>query len=79
VRPEKLRLAEPDPSGSPRSLKRGTVEEVVFAGSMRKLWVRLEQEQTLVLAYRYENEAAGVKGASVGLVWDSEDEVTLQP
>jgi spermidine/putrescine transport system ATP-binding protein len=75
VRPEKLRLIGPE---SAQAKLRGTIEEVVYAGNVRKLWVRLEKDQTLVLAYRYEDGAAPAKGTVTGLTWHSGDEVTLQ-
>jgi spermidine/putrescine transport system ATP-binding protein len=75
VRPEKIRLTAPD---RPGTIKQGTVEETVFVGNMHKLWVRIMPEDTLVMAYvPTENEAALPKKSQVGMMWTTEDEVTL--
>jgi spermidine/putrescine transport system ATP-binding protein len=75
VRPEKIRLTAPD---RPGTIKQGTVEETVFVGNMHKLWVRITPEDTLVMAYvPTENEAGLPKKSQVGMMWATEDEVTL--
>jgi len=76
VRPERMRILASGASGSGGQLS-GQVESVVYAGSLRKLHVKLAQgKKTLVqeLAGHYSSSA---EGDSVVITWNAEDAVVI--
>jgi len=75
VRPENIRLTGSD-AGDSR--KQGTVEDIVFAGSLLKIWIRTIPDNSLVLSYRFVDGAGGLnRGSKVGVTWADQDEVAL--
>jgi len=81
VRPEKIilfPLNQPGAGGPIQEKKRGWVEDVVFLGNMYKLFIRLENEPTVLIAYQQVNGKGPYKeGEPIGVGWLKEDEVIL--
>ncbi|TRY26986.1 ABC transporter ATP-binding protein [Brevibacillus sp. LEMMJ03] len=77
VRPEKIRLypleVEPD-----KHRMTGRIIDMVFLGNLRKLYIRLYDEDMTVLAHEYAGDSRGWRaGDQVAIGWAPEDEVTL--
>lgn len=80
VRPEKIKfcLQGSDEEKERNYVKRGKVEDIVFLGNMYKLFIRLGEDQTVLVAYQQVNEKNPFKeGDLVAVGWDREDEVIL--
>ncbi len=80
VRPEKIVLNQIDmaSSGGRSYKKSGKVEDIVFLGNMYKLFIKLDEDQTVLLAYQQVNEKHRFKeGEPVAIGWADEDEVIL--
>lgn len=75
VRPEKIRLTRAE---AREARMRGTIEDIVFVGTLHKIWVRIALDNTLVLAYRFVDSDCGwSRGSPVGVAWAEQDEVPL--
>lgn len=78
VRPEKIKLykkgAEPL---QPR--KAGRIEDIVFLGNLRKIFIRLHEDETIVMAHEYSDPGHHWQtGEEVGIGWSRQDEVSLR-
>jgi spermidine/putrescine transport system ATP-binding protein len=77
VRPEKIRLYRPEAEHE-KGLRTGQIMDVVFLGNLRKLYVRLTGEETVVLAHDYANgDQCWQVGDQVAVGWAPQDEVVL--
>jgi spermidine/putrescine transport system ATP-binding protein len=75
VRPEQI---QPVDGFSSTAKKKGTIEDIVYLGSLHKLLVRLEEEGTLVSACLPVGDSREWRiGQPVGLEWKPQDEVTI--
>lgn len=80
VRPEKINIAllEEGDRAETTYQKRGKVEDVVFLGNAYKLFIQLEGEQTLLVAYQHVQDKRRIQeGDRIAVGWDREDEVIL--
>ncbi|ABZ84832.1 spermidine/putrescine abc transporter, ATP-binding protein pota [Heliomicrobium modesticaldum Ice1] len=81
VRPEKINhydISAGESGPDPVRLRRGVIEEVVFHGTMDKVFVRLD-DGALVLTYQYFDDLRKWKvGERVGIAWAPQDEVRLR-
>lgn len=79
VRPEKIVIYKYEvPSMTTRHQKKGKVEDVVFLGNMYKLFIRIEGDETLLVAYQQAHEKNRfIEGDFVAVGWEQEDEVIL--
>lgn len=79
VRPEKIVIYKYEvPSMTTRPQKKGKVEDVVFLGNMYKLFIRIEGDETLLVAYQQAHEKNRfIEGDFVAVGWEQEDEVIL--
>lgn len=79
VRPEKILLYKNESTTTnERTQKKGKVEDIVFLGNMYKLFIRIEGDATLLVAFQPVHEKNRfVEGDSVTVGWAQEDEVIL--
>jgi spermidine/putrescine transport system ATP-binding protein len=77
VRPEKVKVYKMA-SGGEQPRRTGRIADIVFLGSLRKIFIQLEAEETTVLAHENgDADPVWQIGERVGLGWAAEDEVTL--
>ena len=77
VRPEKIKLYSPDNSlVSPKH--KGRITDVVFLGNVRKLYIRLDEQDMSVMAHQNTGDSFDWKvNQQVGISWSQNDEVML--
>ena len=84
LRPEKLNLCEEDESedkaaAHPEPAFYGTVVDVVFYGTIDKVFVRLDNSNQTVVAYQYFDDVKRwTPDERVGIWWYERDEVKVQ-
>ena len=84
LRPEKLNLCEEDESADkaaahPEPAFYGTVVDVVFYGTIDKVFVRLDNSNQTVVAYQYFDDVKRwTPDERVGIWWYERDEVKVQ-
>lgn len=80
VRPEKITV-ERDLQQANSGLsykKKGTVADIVFLGNLYKIFINLDNDQTLLVAYQQAHDKNPFKeGDRVAVGWEREDEVSL--
>lgn len=78
VRPEKIKLFKKD-AESVDHRAAGKIEDIVFLGNLRKIFVRLHGEETVIMAHEYTYDLHNwQQGEEVGVGWAQQDEVTLR-
>ncbi|MBM7867162.1 ABC transporter ATP-binding protein [Heliomicrobium gestii] len=82
VRPEKIDhydITAGENGPDPARLHRGVIEEVVFHGTIDKVYVRLDGDGALVMTYQYfDDKRKWEVGERVGIAWSPADEVRLR-
>ncbi len=76
VRPEKVRLYRPDVEPF-KHRRAGQISDVVFLGNVRKVFVRLDQDDLVVLAHDLHDQMQWQAGDRVAIGWSEQDEVML--
>lgn len=80
LRPEKVLVCAPDYQGEEHPLPHlfGKVSDVVFYGTIDKLFINLDETNQEIVAYQYFDDIKKWKtGDRVGLYWFPEDEVVV--
>ncbi len=81
IRPQKIQLCheEDENSAGNNPVKYGTIVDVVFCGTIDKIYVRMDNSNDTVVAYQYLNDALPWKcDTRVGVWWEKKDEVIVE-
>ena len=81
IRPQKVQLCheeEETPAGG-NQVKYGTIVDVVFCGTIDKIYVRMDNSNDTIVAYQYLNDVTPWKiDTRVGVWWEKKDEVIVE-
>jgi spermidine/putrescine transport system ATP-binding protein len=81
IRPQKIQLCkeEDETSAGNNKVKYGTIVDVVFCGTIDKIYVRMDNSNDTVVAYQYLNDTIPWKcDTRVGVWWEKKDEVIVE-